>query len=347
MRVDANIGGSVDGTEGGSYADLIDQVRDAEATGYDGVWSTEVARDPFFPLLLAAEHNENLTVGTGIAVAFARSPMTTASAAFDLQAFSRGRFVLGLGSQVRAHIQRRFSMPWSEPAARMAEFIGALRAIWASWLDGDRLQFEGRFYQHTLMTPMFTPPAHEWGAPPIMLAAVGPAMTKVAATSADGLIVHGFTTERYLREVTLPMVEQGLGESGRQRSDFTISYPGLVATGADDAQLERATAAVRKQLAFYGSTPAYSSVLELHGWGDLHTELHALSVRGEWDTMTSLIDEDVLTALAIVGSPKEAGAEIHRRYGDLADRFTLSSPYPISVDAQSRLVAAARATQEA
>lgn len=347
MRIDANIGGSVDGTEGASYAELIDQVRDVEAVGYSGVWSTEVARDPFFPLLLAAEHNESLTVGTGIAVAFARSPMTMAAAAYDLQTFSRGRFVLGLGSQVRAHIERRFSMPWSEPAARMAEFIGALRAIWASWLDGERLQFEGRFYRHTLMTPMFTPPHHSWGPPPIMLAAVGQAMTKVAATRADGLIVHGFTTERYLREVTVPLVEQGLRESGRKRSEFSVIYPGLVATGSDDAQLEKATAAVRKQLAFYGSTPAYSSVLDLHGWGDLHAELHALSVRGEWDTMTGLIDDDVLTALAVVGSPEEAGAEIHRRYGDLADRFTLSSPYPIPVETQGRLVAAARATQEA
>src|ERR1700728_358889 len=210
MRVDDNIGGGIDGTGGGDLACIAEQVAAAERAGHDGVWTTEVSRDPFLPLLLAAGQSRTLTLGTAVAVAFARNPMTLAMVANDLQSFSSGRFVLGLGSQIKAHIRRRFSMPWSEPAARMREFVLALRAIWASWQDGGQLDFRGEFYRHTLMTPMFTPDPNPWGAPPVLLAAVGPRMTQVAAEVADGLILHGFTTERYLREVTWPIIEAGL-----------------------------------------------------------------------------------------------------------------------------------------
>src|SRR6202048_2995029 len=265
MRVDANIGGSIDGTGGAELAAVADQVAVAESLGYDGVLSAEVSRDPFLPLLLAADHSRRLSLGTAVAVAFARSPMTIATVANDLQAFSSGRFILGLGSQIKAHIQRRFGMPWSEPAARMREFVLALRAIWASWQDGARLDFRGDFYQHTLMTPMFSPQPNPWGPPPVVLAAVGPKMTSVAAGVADGMIVHGFTTERYLREVTMPLVGTGLSTSDRTRDDFLVSYPGLVATGGTDRDLEAAVAAVRQQLAFYGATPAYRAVLDLPG----------------------------------------------------------------------------------
>ncbi|MET8427844.1 LLM class F420-dependent oxidoreductase [Nocardia sp. NPDC004860] len=338
MLVDGNIGGSIDGTGGGDLKVIDDQVDFADRIGYDGVWSTEVARDPFLPLLAAAQRSPRLQVGTAVAVAFARNPMTLATVANDLHAFSSGRFILGLGSQIEAHIVRRFSMPWSAPAARMREFIAALRAIWSSWQFDERLDFRGDFYQHTLMTPMFRPEPNPWGSPPILLAAVGPKMTQVAAETADGLVLHGFTTERYLREATLPIVESGLAGSGRSRREFTLSYPGLLATGATEESLREAVAAVKSQLAFYGATPAYRAVLELHGWGELHTELHRLSKAGDWSAMTGLIDDTILNAFAVVGEPATIGPELERRFGDIVDRFTLYTPYPLDESVRRTII---------
>ena len=200
----------VDGTIGFDPSGVVAQAGEAEAAGYDGIWSAEVNHDPFLPLVLAAEHTERIQVGTGIAVAFARNPMTVAATANDLQTLSEGRFLLGLGSQIKPHIEKRFSMPWSHPAPRMREFILAVRAIWASWADGSRLAFRGEYYRHVLMTPMFDPGPNPWGNPPIFLAGVGSLMTQTAGEVADGVLVHAFTTERYLREVTLPAVERGL-----------------------------------------------------------------------------------------------------------------------------------------
>jgi probable F420-dependent oxidoreductase len=229
-------------------------------------------------------------------------------------------------------------MPWSEPAARMREFVLALRAIWSSWQDGSRLDFRGDFYRHTLMTPMFSPEPNPWGPPPVVLAAVGPRMTSAAAEVADGLIVHGFTTERYLREVTMPLVHAELHRSGRTRDRFLVCYPGLLATGDTERDLETAVAAVREQLAFYGATPAYRAVLDLHGWGDLHTELHRLSVRGDWSTMTGLIDDSVLHTFAVVGEPDRIAAEIYRRFGDVVDRYALYAPYELDEQVRRRVV---------
>ena len=343
MRVDGNIGGGIDGTGGAELSGIAAQVGAAERIGYDGVWTTEVSRDPFLPLLLAADRSSTLTLGTAVAVAFARNPMTLAMVANDLQSFSSGRFLLGLGSQIKAHIQRRFSMPWSEPAARMREFVLALQAVWASWQHGTRLDFRGEFYQHTLMTPMFCPPPNPWGPPPVVLAAVGPRMTSVAAEVADGLHVHGFTTERYLREVTMPLVETGLAASNRTREEFLVCYPGLLATGGTEREFETAVSAVREQLAFYGATPAYRGVLELHGWGDLHTELHRLSVRGDWSAMTGLIDDTTLHTFAVVGEPDEVGAEIRGRFADIVDRYTLYAPYPLDEQIRHQIVSSLRA----
>ena len=252
----------VDGGIGFDPAGVIETTEWAEQVGYDGIWSAEVNHDPFLPLALAAEHSERLMLGTGIAVAFARNPMNLAMVANDLQVLSKGRFMLGLGSQIKPHIEKRFSMPWSHPAPRIRELILAVRAIWAAWADGSRLAFRGEFYRHTLMTPMFDPGPHPYGDPRIFLAAVGEKMTEVAGEVADGVLSHGFTTERYLREVTVPALERGLAASGRTRSDVQISYPGFVVTGADEAGVEAATQAVKSQLAFYGSTPAYRPVLE-------------------------------------------------------------------------------------
>ncbi|MCX2932379.1 LLM class F420-dependent oxidoreductase [Mycobacterium sp. CVI_P3] len=343
MYVDSNIGGSIDGTGGADLAILDEQITAAERVGFDGIWSTEVSRDPFLPLLLAADRSRTMQLGTAVAVAFARNPMTTAMVANDLNTLSRGRFVLGLGSQIQAHIERRFSMPWSAPADRMREYIHALHAIWASWQSGAKLDFRGQHYRHTLMTPMFSPQPNPFGSPKVMVAAVGPKMTAVAAEAADGLLVHGFTTARYLRDVTMPIVEHGMRISGRSRGDFTISYPGLVVTADDEHTYLEATHQVRRQIAFYGATPAYRGVLELHGWDDLHTELHRLSKAGDWSTMTTLVDDEVLSTFAVTGEPKEVGAEIVRRFGGMVDRFTLYTPYPLDEAARAAVVEGVKA----
>ncbi len=332
----------IDGGLAFDPSDAASAATRAEEDGFDGIWCAETGHDPFLPLLLAAEHTERIELGTGIAVAFARNPMSMAMVANDLQAYSKGRFMLGLGSQIKPHIEKRFSMPWSKPAARMREFILAMRAIWAAWQDGTTLAFRGEFYTHTLMTPFFNPGPNPYGNPKVFLAAVGPLMTEVAGEVADGLLVHGFTTERYLREVTLPAFERGLAKSGRTRSDVEVSYPGMVVTGDTEAEVEAATQAVKAQIAFYGSTPAYQPVLELHGWGDLHAELNRLSKRGAWAEMATLVDDDVLHAFAVVAPPDEVPAKVLERVGDVVDRFSFYAPYRIERDRWRALLAGFR-----
>lgn len=346
MFVDANIGGSSDGTGVAALRILSSQIAAAHQCGFDGLWSTEVSRDPFLPLMVVAKESATLQLGTAVAVAFARNPMTVATVANDLNTFSEGRFVLGLGSQVQAHITRRFSMPWSDPAARMREFVQALQVIWRSWQSGDRLDFRGEYYQHTLMTPMFSPVPARFGPPSVMIAAVGPKMTAVAGEECDGLLIHSFTTERYLREVTAPTIDDCLAKTGRTRADFTMSFPGLIATASDEAAYEAAVRRVRHQIAFYGATPAYQSVLGLHGWGDLHLELHRLSKTGDWDTMARLVDDDVLSTFCVMGEPEAVGAEIARRYGGVVDRFTLSTPYPIDDQTRATVLHAIKAADQ-
>ena len=298
-----------------------------EEIGYDGAFTAETSHDPFLPLLLAAEGTERLELATGIAVAFARSPMTLAYTAWDLQAHSGGRLLLGLGSQIKAHVEKRFSMPWSAPAARMREFILALRAIWACWQDGVPLDFRGEFYRHTLMTPFFNPGPIPPGPPRVLLAAVGEKMTEVAGEVADGIILHGFTTERYVREVTMPALERGWARSGRRREDFQITGPMFVVTGTTEEETAQAAALTRQQIAFYGSTPAYRGVLELHGWGDLQPELNRLSKEGRWAEMGDLITDEILHTFAVVGTPEEVPTLLAARYGDLLDRLSFYAPY--------------------
>ena len=257
--------------DGGLMGDLSESGRQAkrlEGLGYHGALTAETAHDPFFPLLLAAQETESIELMTSIAVPFSRTPMNLANIGHDLNSFSKGRFILGLGSQIRPHITKRFSMPWSKPAARMREFILAMRAIWQAWHEGAPLKFEGEFYTHSLMTPMFTPTDTQYGAPKVFLAAVGPLMTEVAGEVADGVIIHAFTTEKYLREVTLPAVERGLAKSGRSRADFQVVYPGFVVSGTTEEAFAQTKQAVCKQIAFYGSTPAYAPVLGIEGWGE-------------------------------------------------------------------------------
>ena len=310
----------VDGGVGWDLSSAGAQALELEEMGYSGILSAETSHDPFLPLAFAAQHTKEVDLITGIAVAFARTPMILANIGHDLNATSKGRFVLGLGSQIRPHITKRFSMPWSSPAARMREFILAMRAIWANWYDGESLEFTGKFYTHTLMTPFFTPTNNDYGAPRVFLAAVGPRMTEVAGEVADGIIIHAFTTEKYLREVTIPAIERGLEKSGRSRDDFEISYPCFVITGRDEKELAEAKVATKRQIAFYGSTPAYKPVLENIGAGDLQGELNTMSKQGRWAEMGTLIDDEMMSAFAVEGEPDAIAENILSRYGDIVDR---------------------------
>jgi probable F420-dependent oxidoreductase len=319
----------VDGPLGfGDPSQIAASARDGEADGYDGLWAAETSHDPFLPLAIGAEHTEGVELGTAIAVAFARNPMTTAELANDLQLLSKGRFILGLGTQIRPHIERRFSMPWSHPAPRVREFVLALRAIWHAWNAREKLDFRGRFYTHTLMTPFFDPGPNPYGPPKVFLAAVGEHMAEVAGEVADGLLVHPFTTARYLREVTVPALERGLARGGRSRegAGFQVSYPGFVVTGDSEEEREAARSLVRSQIAFYGSTPAYRPVLELHGWGELQPQLNALSKQGEWAKMGDLVTDEMLDAFAVIAPLDEVPARVGERFGDLVDRFSFYAP---------------------
>jgi len=300
-----------------------------EAAGYDGVWTAETSHDPFLPLVVAAANTTTLDLGTAIAVGFARNPMLLANIAWDLQAMSKGRFNLGLGSQVRPHITKRFSMEWSKPAARMREMILAVRAIWDTWLTGDKLDFRGDFYTHTLMTPFFAPDKADLashGVPKIWLAGVGELMTRTAGEVCDGFICHGFTTEKYLREVTIPNLARGREAAGKSLDGFEISGPFFVVSGHTDEEIATAQDATRQQIAFYGSTPAYRGVLEIHGWGGLQEKLNALSKQGKWVEMGALIDDEMLNTFAVVAQPAAVAAELTQRYGDVVDRFSFYAP---------------------
>jgi probable F420-dependent oxidoreductase len=297
-----------------------------ERRGYDCCWTAEINHDPFLPLVLAAEHTTRIELGTSIAVAFARNPMTVANVGWDLQSYSDGRFILGLGSQVQAHIEKRFSMPWSQPVRRMREFVLALHEIWSCWRDGTKLSFEGDFYTHKLMTPMFIPEPQPHPSPRVFVAAVGEAMTEMCGEVADGLLAHAFTTKRYFEEVTMPALLRGMQRSGRQRAEFQLSCPVFVVTGDTEDELAAGAVGTRKQIAFYGSTPAYRKVLDLHGWGDLHTELHRLSRQGEWDAMGSLIDDEILEAFAVVAPLDDVANKIRERCDGVIDRVLVGFP---------------------
>jgi probable F420-dependent oxidoreductase len=326
----------LDGGIPNQLARVPDAAGALERNGYDGGWTAETSHDPFLPLLLAAEHTSRLELGTNIAVAFARNPMIVANVGWDLQAYSQGRFILGLGTQIQPHIEKRFSMPWSHPARRMREFVAALHAIWSAWKDGTKLRFEGDFYTHKIMTPMFTPEPQPYSAPKVFLAAVGEAMTEVCGEVADGHLGHPMVSKRYITQVSTPALVRGLQRAGRERNDVELSAEVLVATGENDAELQTAAAAVRKQIAFYGSTPAYRKVLELHGWGDLHEELNRLSKQGEWDAMGSLIDDEMLATFAVVGPVDEIGTALKSRCAGVVDRVL-----PIFMTASQTCITAA------
>ncbi|HEX3955568.1 MAG TPA: TIGR03617 family F420-dependent LLM class oxidoreductase [Trebonia sp.] len=330
----------IDGGLGDDLAAAPAAAARIEQEGYGGLWVGEAnGHDPFLTCLQAISATERITVGTAVAIAFGHAPMTLAGTAYDLARHSRGRFILGLGSQIQAHIERRYSMPWSRPAARMREFILALHAIWANWQDGVPLNFEGEFYTHTLMTPFFAQRSHDYGPPPIYLAGVGDLMTEVAGEVADGFFVHPFTTARYVREITLPALLRGRAKAGKNDLEgYVICGPALVAVGRTEEEITKAIRGVKRQLAFYASTPAYRKVLDLHGWGDLQPELTRLSKQNRWRDMTGLITEEMVAEFALIGTPEDVARGLDSKIGDVYDRATLYVPYDLDPAALAILV---------
>ena len=317
------------------------QARAAEDAGFAGLFTFEARHDGFLPLAVAAEHTERIDLGTSIAIAFARTPMTLAHLGHDMQALSGGRFVLGLGSQIRPHIERRYSMPWSRPAARMRELVEAIRAIWRCWNEGEPLDFRGDFYTHTLMTPLFAPPPSPHGPPRVWVAGVGPRMVEVAGAVGDGLICHPLVSGRYLREALVPHLHAGARAEGRDPGALEVAAVAMVATGATEEEMAEAIAATRVQVAFYASTPAYRPVLDMHGWGDLQPELRRLSKEGAWQAMGDAVDDEILRTLAVVAEPDAVVPALVERFGGVADRVGFSALAPGARRAMPEIVHAA------
>jgi probable F420-dependent oxidoreductase len=334
-RVKLDVPLAADINDGGAVA------RELTAAGASGAFTFEAAHDVFMPLVLAASARAPLDLYTNVAIAFPRSPMHLAHTAHDLHVLSGGRFTLGLGSQVRAHIERRYGSTWSEPAHRMKEMVQAVKAILRAWQDRSPLEFRGRFTTHTLMPPTFDPGPTPYGVPPVVIGAVGPRMTDVATEVADGLIVHPLNSERSLQDRTLPAVERGLARAGRDRSGFTITMGAIVGVWEHDSRRSAVCSALRAMVSFYGSTPAYRVLLEADGYGDLQPELHRLSREGRWADMPDLIDDDVLDRFTLRGSPTEVGVALKARYDGVADRVALSPQGGLSLTALAELVAAA------
>lgn len=308
-----------------TLADVPAVTAAAEALGFDGLWANEIAHDPFLALTLAAAHSRRLDLGTAVALAFTRSPTTLACTAWDLAQFSGGRFILGLGTQVKAHVVRRFGMAWDPPAPKLREVIGAIRAVWSAWRTGEPLNYRGRYITLTLMTPFFTPA----GPPPdglrIEIAGVGTRMCRLAGEVADGFHVHPFHTRRYLREVVEPHLRDGLRRAGRPREALSVACSVFAAVGTR-AEVARGLEAIRGHLAFYASTPTYRPVLDLHGWSEVGERLSRLAARGRWDEMPALVSEEMLEACAVWGAPDEVGARLRQEYGAHVDRLAVYEP---------------------
>ncbi|HEY4724189.1 MAG TPA: TIGR03617 family F420-dependent LLM class oxidoreductase [Anaerolineae bacterium] len=315
MKFDASVGLSTDLKEVPTLA------QSTEAIGFDAVWTSETQHDPFLPLTLIAEHTTKLKFGTAVAIAFARSPMIVAQTAWDLARQSQGRFMLGLGTQVKAHIERRFGMTWTPPVPRLREYVQAIRAVWQTWQTGEKLNFRGQEYKLTLMTPFFAPGPIEQPNIPIFIAGVGEPLCRLAGEVADGFHVHPFHTVKYLSEVTLPAIEAGAKKAKRDRQSIEIAT--MVFVALNDQEI----AAQRSQVAFYASTPSYRPVLDLHGWGSIGEQLGALAKRGQWAEMHKLISDEMLETFVIVGTWDDIGNKLHQRYDGLLDRIGLYRPY--------------------
>jgi probable F420-dependent oxidoreductase len=320
MRVDASL---IDGNS----REAASSARRAEDLGFDGFWSSETTADPLLMSMAAGLSTDTITIGTAVAVAFARSPMTTAYAAWDLARSTNGRFVLGLGTQVRSHVTKRFSMPWDNPVERMADFLEALTAIFRSWREGTPLQHRGRYYRHVLCTPTFTPEPHDHPIP-LMIGAVGPDMARLAGRTCDGLLVHAMTNPAHLDAVTIPAVNAGRAAAGRTDA-FTLTAPLFLAMGDDDAQILAMRERARERIAFYGSTPAYRPVFDAVGWGDAQPELHRLSTAGDWKSMAAVVTDELVDTMVLSGAPEQMPALVTERFGSRIDRVSSYFGWPI------------------
>jgi probable F420-dependent oxidoreductase len=312
--------------------------RRLEALGVDGAFTFEGPHDVFTPLVLAAGATTTLELATNVAIAFPRNPVQLAHQAYDLQLLTRGRFSLGLGSQIRAQVEKRYGASFDRPIARMREVVGALRAIFASWETGEPLDFQGEFFSHTLMPPMFNPGPNPFGSPPIAIGGLGPQMVRLAAEVGDGVLIMPFNTAGHFRRRTLPAIEEGLDRAGRKRSELTVTGEVIVCCGRDEEEMETARTAGRWLLAFYASTPAYRPVLEAEGWESLQPELNRLSKTGRWVEMPALIDDTMLATLAAVGSPTDVATEIVARFGGQVDRVGFYTPYLVADETLGELV---------
>ncbi|MGI8649182.1 MAG: LLM class F420-dependent oxidoreductase [Rubrobacter sp.] len=322
LKLDVNLG-----VEGNYLKDVRRTSRAADELGFSGIVSSETKHDGFIPLALAADATEKLDLLTSVAIAFSRSPMEAAQTAWDLQSLSDGRFILGLGTQVKAHVTRRFSMPWDRPVARLRDYILAVQAIWGSFQSEGPLKYEGEFYQHTLMTPFFNPGPVEHPKIPIYIAGVNTALARLAGEVSDGFHVHPFHSPDYLRQVVKPAIAEGAGKAGRSEEEIKLAVPVFVITGEDERQLEEQRRAMRQQTAFYASTPTYRTVLEVHGWGEVGERLSGLAREKKWAEMPTLITDEMLAAFAVEGAPDEIGPALAARYGGLVDRLALYMPY--------------------
>ena len=305
-----------------SLSSVPDIARSAEALGFHALWSSETQHDPFLPLALAAEHTNRIQLGTAIAVAFVRSPTVLAHTAWDLAEASRGRFILGLGTQVRAHVERRFGMPWPDsPAGKLRDLIAAVRAVWRSWQEGEPLQHRGPYHRLTLMTPFFSPGPIDHPSIPVYIAGVNPALCRLAGEMADGFLAHPYHSAEYLRQVVRPEIDAGAQRSGRALADIQLCVTAMAATDEGEAEF------VRSQIAFYASTPSYRPVMEHHGWGAIADRLRALSRQTAWGEMPSLITDEMLSTFAVIAPERELAGRLTERYAGLADRLSLYLPY--------------------
>lgn len=314
------------------------KVEELKGIGYDGIYSFEGSSDGFMPFVIAAEHTDTQILSTQVAVAFARNPLTLAYQANDLQMLSKGRFVLGLGTQAKPNIEKRFSMPWGKPVTRMRDMVGAIRAIQHTWQSGEPLRYEGEYYRHTKMQPMFTPKPNPHGPPPLMLGGIGKPMTRLAGELADWFVVIPFSTDKFVRETTFPALQEGLAKGGRSWGDLKLAAQCMIATGANEEQYEEALARTRYQIAFYGSTPIYAKALEAEGWGDLHPTLRQMTRENRWMEMGQLITDEMCERFAVVGEPKDIGPKLVERFGAWIDRLSIMTTYRLEPEVASKIV---------
>ena len=322
MELDASLG-----TRGGYLRRVGETARGAENLGFAGLWTSETRHDAFLPLAIAANETGRIELGTAVAIAFSRSPMEVAQTAWDLQDLSSGRFILGLGTQVKAHVKRRFSMPWERPVARLREYILALRAIWGSFRSGGPLRFEGEFYNHTLMTPFFNPGPIESPEVPIYVAGVNTSLARLAGELCEGFHVHPFHSPEYIRRTVQPAIAEGAQRGNRDPDEVELATTVFVVTGQSGAEIEEQREEMRAQISFYASTPTYRTVLEAHGWEEVGERLGKLARDNRWDEMPTLVSDEMLGAFAVEAAPEEVRVALEERYEGLIDRLALYEPF--------------------